>query len=136
MIKSKHFKIHELVPKAMFEEYGEKAWRYVPVQLIETVDALKEYFNLGTMQINNYGFGGSREWSTLRTPDSPWYSYGSLHSYFMAVDFVCSHYSAEEVRNFIFNNMNLFPHVKGIELGVSWVHLDFRNEREMIAFNG
>ena len=133
-MKSKHFKIHELVPRKMYEKYGEKAWRYVDVRLIETIDKLKEHFNLGTMTINNYYWGGSREWSGIRTPDSPNYSYGSQHSYANAFDVVFSHYSAEEVRHYIINNRDLFPHINGLELGVSWVHLDVRNEDNLVTF--
>ena len=133
-MKSKHFKIHELVPKKMYEKYGEKAWRYVDVRLIESIDKLKEHFNLGTMTINNYFWGGSREWSGIRTPDSNYYSYGSQHSYANALDIVFSEYSAEEVRNYIIYNPHEFPYIKGLELGVSWVHLDVRNEDEIVFF--
>ena len=133
-MQSKHFKIHELVPKKMYRKYGDKSWRYVDVRLIETIDILKEHFNLGTMTINNYFWGGNREWSGIRTPDSQNYSYGSQHSYANAFDIVFSDYSAEEVRNYIIENKNVFKYVKGMELDVSWVHLDCRNEDEMVLF--
>jgi len=133
-MKSKYFKIHELVPKKMYEKYGKKSWRYVDTRLIETIDTLKEHFNLGTMTINNYGFGGNREWSGIRTPESPNYSYGSQHSFANAFDIVFSHYTAEEVRNYIINNPHIFKYVKGLELKVSWVHLDVRNEDELVLF--
>ena len=133
-MKSKYFKVHELVPKKMYEKYGEKACRYVDMRLIETIDKLKEHFNLGTMTINNYFWNGSREWSGIRTPDSPNYSYGSQHSFANAFDIVFSHYSAEEVRNYIINNPHEFPHIKGMELGVSWLHIDIRNEDEIVLF--
>ncbi|WP_373069814.1 hypothetical protein [Sulfurimonas sp.] len=133
-MKSKHFKVHELVPKAMYEKYGEKAWRYVDVRLIESIDKLKEHFNLGTMTINNYYWNGNREWSGIRTPDSPHYSYGSQHSFANALDIVFSDYTAEEVRNYILDNLKDFPHIKGMELGVSWLHIDVRNEDQIVLF--
>ena len=133
-MKSKYFKLHELVPRKMYEEYGEKAWRYVDTRLIETIDTLKEHFNLGTMTINNYYWGKSREWSGIRTPDSPYYKYGSQHSYANALDIVFSHYTAEEVRRYIIDNPHIFKYVKGLELGVSWVHLDTRNEDLITLF--
>ena len=133
-MKSKYFKVHELVPRKMFEKYGEKSWRYVDVRHIETIDILKEHFNLGTMTINNYFWGGSREWSGIRTPDSPWYSYGSQHSFANALDIVFSDYTAQEVREYIIENKHIFKHIKGLELGVSWVHIDVRNEDEMVLF--
>jgi len=133
-MQSKYFKVHELVPKKMYEKYGEKAWRYVDIRLIETIDKLKDHFNLGTMTINNYYWGGSREWSGIRTPDSPNYSYGSQHSFANAFDIVFSHYSAEEVRNYIINNPHEFPHIRGLELETLWVHLDVRNEDHLVTF--
>ena len=133
-MKSKYFKIHELIPKALYEKYGERAWRYVDVRLIESIDKLKEHFNLGTMTINNYGFGGSREWSGIRTADSKYYSIGSQHSYGSAFDIVFSDYTAEEVRHYIVDNRHLFPFINGLELNVSWVHLDVRNEDQLITF--
>ena len=133
-MKSKYFKVHEFVPKKMFAKYGEKSWRFVDVRLIETIDILKEHFNLGTITINNYFWGGDREWSGIRTPESPYYSYGSQHSFANAFDILFSHYTAEEVRNYIINNPQKFKHIKGLELGVSWVHLDLRNEDEMVLF--
>jgi hypothetical protein len=134
-MKSKYFKVHEIVPKKMYEKYGEKSWRYVDVRLIETIDILKEHFNLGTMTINNYYWNGNREWSGIRTPESKWYSYGSQHSFANAIDAIFSDYSAQEVRNYIIDNKHIFKHVKGLELGVSWLHFDVRNEDDMILFS-
>lgn len=134
-MKSKYFEIHELVPKKMFERYGVKAWRYVDSGLIEAIDRLKEHFNLGTMTINNYYWNGDREWSGIRTPDSPHFSYGSQHSFANAFDIVFSDYSAEEVRSYIIDNQHLFKSIKGIELNVSWVHIDVRNEKDLVLFS-
>lgn len=132
-MKSKYFKVHEFVPKSFYDKYGEGAWRFVSKAMIETADTLKERFPLGTITMNNYAWGGNREWSGIRTPDSPDYSPTSMHT-FGALDSVYSHYSAEEVREDIISNPHLYPHVKGLELGTSWVHTDFRNERELVTF--
>ena len=133
-MRSKYFAVHELVPRKMYEKYGKNSWRYVDVRLIESIDKLKEIFNLGTMTINNYVWGGKREWSGIRTPESPYYRYGSQHSYANAIDAVFSDYSAEEVRNYIINNQQEFPYIKGMELGVKWLHIDLRNEDEIVLF--
>lgn len=134
-MKSKYFEIHELVPRKMYNRYGDKAWRYVDVRLIQSIDKLKEHFNLGTITINNYHWKGSRQWSGIRTPESPNYSYGSQHSYANALDMVFSDYSAEEVRHYIINNRDLFPYINGLELNISWVHIDIRNEDELVTFS-
>jgi len=131
---SKHFAVHELVPKKMYDKYGEKAWRYVDIRLIETVDKLKEHFDEGSMTINNYYWGGSREWSGIRTPESKYYSYGSQHSYANALDIVFSEYTTKEVRDYVLNNLDEFPYIKGLEVA-SWVHIDVRNEDNIVIFD-
>ena len=133
-MKSKYFKIHELVPKEMYKDKGEGAWRYVPKSHIKVLDKLKEHFNLGTMTVNNYYWGGDREWSAGRYEESEWYSFTSMHGVFCAYDIVFSHYSAEEVRNYIIDNHHEFRDIGGIELGVSWVHIDFRNTDHLVLF--
>jgi len=133
-VKSKHFKIHELVPEHIYIDYGDSAWKFIDSRLIETIDKLKEHFNLGKMTINNYAWKGDRKWSGLRTPESPYYSETSQHSFGRAVDIVFSDYSAEEVRNYIINNPHEFPYIKGIELNVDWVHIDTRNEDYVVMF--
>ena len=131
---SKHFKIHELVPKKLYEKYGEKAWRYVDVRLIETIDRLKEKFSDGSMTINNYYWKGDRQWSGIRTGDSKYYSVGSQHSYGNAFDIVWSKYSSKEVRDYVLSNLELFPYVKGLEVA-SWLHIDVRNEDSIVIFD-
>ncbi len=133
-MKSKYFKVHELVPKKIYELKGESCWRYVPKNHIETLDKLKEHFNLGTMTINNYAWNGSREWSAGRLQESEYHSFTSMHSFFQAYDIVFSHYSAQEVRNYILDNLKDFEHIGGMELGVSWVHIDFRNTDHIVLF--
>ena len=135
-MKSKHFKIHELVPKHIYEKHGERSWKFIDERLIKTIDKLKEHFNNGTMTINNYHWGGNREWSGLRTPQSPQYSETSQHSLGNAIDAVFSDYTAQEVRNYIIDNPHEFEYIKGIELGVSWLHIDVRNEDRVVLFRG
>jgi len=126
-ITSKKFEIHELVPKTLFNNVHEEAlWRMVPEQLIDNVDRLKDTFNEGTMTINNYYWGGDREWSGLRTKESPWYSEHSMHTVFGATDSVWSSYSAEEVRKYILANQHKFPGIRRIEGNVSWLHQDIK----------
>jgi len=133
-MKSKHFAIHELVPKKMYYKYGEKAWRYIDTRLIESIDKLKERFSEGSMTINNYHWEGDREWSGIRTPDSKWYSYGSQHSFANALDVVFSKYTAKEVRDYILLNLEEFPYLRGLEIA-TWLHIDVRNEDNIVVFD-
>lgn len=133
-MKSKHFEIYELVSKDLYHLKWESAWRYVPEDLITAIDTIKERFPKGTMTINNYFWGGDREWSGLRTPDSKYFSLTSMHSFMRAVDAVFSDYDVEEVRQDIIDNPSIYPTIKGLELGVSWLHIDCRNEDKLITF--
>ena len=133
-MESKYFEIHELVPKHIFDKYGEKAWRFVDASLINTIDSLKTHFKNGTITINNYYWGGDRHWSGLRTPASPYYSETSMHSFGKAVDIIFSEYDVDEVRKYIINKPYFFPFVKGIELDVTWLHIDVRNVDNLVKF--
>lgn len=134
-MKSKYFQVHEFIPRKMFDMYGEKAWKYVDVRLIETMDIIKERFPMGTITINNYEWGGDRLWSGIRTPDSPNYSYGSQHSFGNALDFILSAYKPSLVRTDIINNPDIYKHIRGLEMDISWVHIDVRNEDKLVLFN-
>jgi len=133
-VRSKYFEIHELVPRGLHERYTEKAWKFVDVRLIEIIDNLKEHFNLGSMTINNYYWDGSREWSGIRTPDSPYYKVGSQHSYGKALDIVWSDYTTKEVRDYVLESLDKFPHIKGLEIA-DWLHIDLRNEDSIVIFD-
>ena len=133
-MKSKYFKIHELVPQHIFQKRGEKSWKYIDERLISSIDTLKEHFSNGTMTINNYHWNGDRNWSGLRTPDSTDYNETSMHSMGKAIDCVFSNYAADEVRMYILQHASFFPYIKGIEDTVSWLHIDTRNEDTVVVF--
>lgn len=137
-MKSKYFKIHELVPRVLYELLHEDAlWRLLDEDLIKSIDTLKEKFPKGTMTINSYMWNGNREWSGIRTKGSKYYSETSQHSLGNAIDAVFSHYSAEEVRLYVLNNQEEFPLIKRIENKVNWLHIDLKNTGKdgIIMFN-
>lgn len=127
MYKCNHFSIHELVPPHVFDQRGEKAWALLDERLLLTLDRLRERF--GSMTVNNYYWGKNREWSGLRTKDSPYYSSFSQHTFGRAADCLFSNRSTEEVRELILSNPSDsdFELIGSVELGVSWLHFDVRN---------
>lgn len=134
-MRSKYFSIEELVPKKVFELLGEDlSWELIDDELVVSLDTIKERFPEGTMTVNNWKWAGNREWSGVRTPDSPYYSPRSQHSFGRAIDAVFSHYDIDTVRNDIISNPNIYPHIKGIELGVSWLHVDTRERDTLLKF--
>ena len=134
-MRSEHFKIHELVPKAMFDTIHEDVlWGTIDNRLISSIDAIKKKFPKGAMTINNYFWGGDRGWSGLRTTESPWYSPTSQHTLGKAIDAVFSQYDVEEVRSYILSNPSEFPYIKGVEADVSWLHIDVRDRADVLVF--
>jgi len=129
MYKCKHFKAHELVPPAIYEKFGERSFMFLDDRLLMLCDDLRDEF--GSATINNYKWGGDRVASGLRSPDSPYYSPTSQHSFGRAVDILFKDHTAEYVRDVIkAANFNVFTDILDsvtLEDGVSWFHIDIRN---------
>ena len=127
MYKCEYFKVHELVPPHVYDARGEKAWELLDKRLLQTLDRLRRRY--GPMTVNNYYWGGDREWSGLRTSDSPYYSPYSQHTFGRAADCLFKTISVEQVRREILSTPNApeFELIGSIELDVSWLHFDVRN---------
>jgi hypothetical protein len=127
LYKFNHFKIQELVPPAIFEARGEKAWELLDERLLITLDRLRDRF--GPITVNNWHSGKDREWSGLRTKESPYYSATSQQSFGRAADCLFSHNDAESVRQEIFASPDdkTFELIGSVEMGTSWLHFDVRN---------
>jgi len=132
--RCKHFIIEELVPPAIYAKRGQKAWELLDVRMLKTIDMLRDRY--GQMTINNWKWQGSREWSGLRSPNSPYYSQYSQHTYGRAADIIFKDTTAEAVRTDIQANKDdhEFKYINAIELGVSWLHMDVRNTNRIKAF--
>lgn len=132
-MKAKHFKIHELVDKETYEKYGQKAWQFIDDRLIEFLDRLRTDLE-SPITVNNWYWGGDREWSGLRTAKSPYYSPYSQHTFGRAADFLVQGMNSQKARAYILKYRNHYPEVKGVELDVSWVHTDVRNVDQLLLF--
>lgn len=132
-MKAKHFKIHELVPPKVYTARGEKAWSLIDPRLIIMIDELRNHFGRAT--INNYFWGGEREWSGLRTPESPYFSPYSQHTFGRAVDILFNDISSQDVRKALIANPDKWLTIAysiTLEDDVSWVHIDLRNNKNGI----
>ncbi len=125
MYKPKHFKLQEFVSKDFYDTHGERAWNCLDERMLMTADALRERF--GTMTINNWVWGGGRQFSGLRTSGDQHYSPTSQHSYGRAFDAIFSSVDAETVRQYILSHPDEFPHIRFLEADISWLHIDVRN---------
>ena len=144
MYKPKHFIIEELVDKKTYESTPEwKLWAAFDDRLLKTIDFLREEIGV-PITINNWKWGGDRQWSGLRPPESPYYSQWSQHSYGRAVDMIFKGIPAPEVRqkikklikqgklNRINHSFTFEENMKGKP--INWVHLDLRNNNS--GYNG
>lgn len=133
MYRCQHFKIQELVPPNVFNQRGNAAWELLDANALITLDALRSHF--GRAICNDYSFGGKRQWSGLRTADSPYYSPYSQHSFGRAFDLIFLDAKTEEVREEIIRLRDKkFPLINGLELDVSWIHFDVRNHSPLKLF--
>ena len=84
----------------------------------------------GSVTINNWWTGGSRQWSGIRTPKSEYYSRLSQHGDFCnASDKLFAGASAAEVEKDIKENFVELYKPLGmtcLESGVTWTHTDMR----------
>jgi hypothetical protein len=125
MYKARYFVIQELVPRSVFVGRGEKAWSLLDDRALRTLDAIREEF--GVTVVNTWHRDGDREWSGLRTPNSPYHRIYSQHSYGRAFDCIFPEHPSEDVRAYILAHPRQFPHIRGVERGVSWLHFDVGN---------
>jgi len=136
-LKAKHFKLHELVCKHIYDKYGEQAWQFLDPRLIETIDWIREKLNK-LIEINNYEFGGDDTQSGIRcnmcnlvkSKTDKGQVYMSAHNEGQAVDFSVKNMTAEAVRNWLVVQELLYP--IRLEAGVKWVHLDCRDTGQKV----
>lgn len=96
-------------------------------RLIETADDVRGILGV-PCYANDYAYGGRRSACGWRRPDCPIGVPNSYHKRGMAVDLHPDGMSADEARNMVREAIaqGKLPHVGGIEIGVSWLHVDIR----------
>ena len=125
MYKPRFFKAQELVPPSIYEKMGERSLVLIDDRALQTLDQLRR--SLGPCTVNDWCFGGKFKQSGLRTPESKHYSPTSKHSFGRAMDCKFRDHTAEEVRQFVIKNRDLFPFITFIESDVSWFHFAVHN---------
>ena len=139
----RHFGIEELVPENVFNKFGNSSWWFLDYRTIKTLEWMRDH--LGPCTVNNWFWGGKYDQSGFRTSEfyvienRPEYiakqmmaESFSQHKYGRAFDCKFKNHTAEEARNYIKNNWELFGlgWAITIEEDVSWLHFDVRNRRD------
>lgn len=126
VLLTKNLYLDEYIPKDLylkFEKSPHILKGLIDLRLVTADQKLRDVF--GPVTINNWWDGGNRNWSGLRTAESPDFSFASQHSFGRASDKLFTEHSAEDVRKYIQDNY-LSLGITCIEMGVSWVHSDVR----------
>jgi len=132
--KPVNFELFEVLPKDFYDKYypvyGENLWWIIfSYEIRYTIDSLRKFFGRAT--INNWKWqsgDGGNHYRGYRPLDCKIGAKLSQHKMGNAVDISFVHYSAEEVRNEIFQRSEneYFKYITCIEMNVSWLHVDCR----------
>ena len=141
-MRSKYFKIQELVSEAVYKKYGDKSWEFIDTRLIKVLDLLREHFNR-PITVNNWLWGGNLQQRGLRANKDELVAnkkdyYVSQHCLGKAVDFNVKGLSSQEVFNEIVKNKEKFyliSRIENIKNTPTWCHVDVSNVDKFTIFN-
>lgn len=134
---TKNLWLDEYIPKGLYLQWEQKPHILIGLldrRLIQADQLLRDKF--GPIIINNWWNDGDRNWSGIRTPISPYYSYTSQHPWGRASDKIFNYVSAQEVREYIKGTYRELG-IMCIEENVSWIHSDVRwtrNDELLIVY--
>jgi len=123
--KPEFFTIQELVPQHVYDDRRDRAWELLDENMLITLDELRRAF--GPITVNNWHKGKEREWSGLRTDQSPYGTIYSQHRFGRAADCIFHDTNIDVVRDVILAAESRFPLINSVELETSWLHFDVRN---------
>jgi len=121
-----HLFLDEYIPKDLYLKYEKNQMLLIGLidrQLVRADQLLRIQF--GPVTINNWWNEGERQWSGIRTSDSPDFSETSQHTFGRASDKLFKDVTALEVRQYIRQKWQILG-ITCIEDNVNWVHSDVR----------
>lgn len=129
-----YFSLDELVCQDVYNHFGLTAWEFFDQRLLITIDKIREVINKPIF-VNNWQVHGEFDERGFRCIQCSLVKkaikenrlYVSPHMTGQGVDFDVQGLLAQEVRDWIVKNQNLWPYPIRLEDGVSWVHLDCRD---------
>lgn len=147
---SGYFNIKELVSEAVYEKYGEKAWRYFDTRLLITMYFIREKIGK-SITVNNWAYGGNfsqrgfREntCSIVAKKTNAGRLYMSAHTMGCGIDFDVKGITASDVRKWLIEIQDELPFNIRLEhkyartgKEITWVHLDvFEEDKKVYLFN-
>jgi len=122
--------LDEYIPKELYLKYQKNPLilaGLIDRQMVRADQLLRNQF--GPVTINNWWNDGDRQWSGLRTIDSPDFSETSQHTFGRASDKIFKDVIVWEVCKYIKKNWRVLG-ITCIEQNVSWVHSDVRTYKD------
>jgi hypothetical protein len=141
-MKSKYFKIQELIHPSYYNKFGERSWIFMQQPILIVADAIRE--TLGRpIVVNNWASGGNLSLCGLRPFDSEVGAQYSIHKFGGALDLHFSYIPPKEVYEMILDNQSFWyklglRRVENIVHTPTWLHIDCSNthvENEIVVFN-
>jgi hypothetical protein len=138
-----HFKLAEMTCPHVYVKFGNIAWSFFDIRLLITLESIRLKINKPIF-VNNWQTHGEFdergfrciECSLVQKAIAEKRLYVSPHMTGQGVDFDIPGLVAEEVREYIIKNKNLWPYSIRLEKDVNWVHLDVRGgDQKVILFN-
>lgn len=131
MYTCKYFKIEELVPQDEFESYKDNQkilWWEFDRDILYIADRLRDDY--GPLIINDWVWGGNNHYRGFRPPNSDVGAARSQHKFGRAVDLIPKHVHPDKIREDIINHKHPYmDKIKAIEMDISWLHIDVRNNK-------
>ena len=118
---TKHFDVEELLPKGL-------AWKnQLDPKLLILIEQIRVLLGV-PCTINNWSTGGDRQWCGLRTDKCTIGAVHSQHRLGKAADLHPEGMTADDARVLVRKAVDAgaLPLLGGVELGVSWLHVDVR----------
>lgn len=131
---SEFFSIKELVCSHVYNKYGNSSWDFLDTKFLHTLLIIRRDILSAPMICNN----GSQTQRGLRCNmcnlvKQKTNLYLSAHILGKAGDFTVVGMTAEEARNRIKSHAHLLPYCVRLERGVSWLHIDVRDQTGAIS---
>lgn len=124
--KPTHFRLEELVPRTIFEDYGDQAWEFLDSRLLYTIDCLREVLAI-PLVVNTWLWNGDSHFRGYRPRTCEVGAANSQHRHGRACDILCPRGNINSIRLKIIELNHIFPYLAAIEDKVSWIHVDVRN---------
>lgn len=137
----KYFDISELVGKDCAKKYGEFAWAFFDIRLLEVILWLRVGLNIplacNTSKLQQRGLR-TNNCQMVREKTLANQMYCSAHVLGKGVDLSSGKMSAIEIRQWIRKHIDECPHPIRMERDVTWLHVDVMNltEDKLVEFNG